>query len=146
MHGTQNIVLWFGVAMIATAAFALAGCGGTASDSAPAPQTVTVIEEASPQQPETVTVVEKTAPAEPELEEPADSGSIEVPDVVGSDHQLAQDTLQAAGLYSLDEEDATGQERLLLWDRNWIVVSQHPPAGTMVTADETILLSSKKID
>jgi hypothetical protein len=71
-------------------------------------------------------------------------GDITVPDVVGEDHQLAQDTLQAAGLYSLDEEDATGQGRLLLWDRNWTVVRQDPPAGTKVNEDETITLSSKK--
>jgi hypothetical protein len=29
-----------------------------------------------------------------------------------------EDRMQAAGLYNLDEEDATGQGRLLLWDRN----------------------------
>lgn len=96
------------------------------------------------------TVVEKppasssSAPvAEPE---PArrDSGRIRVPDVVGMNHQYAQDRMQAAGLYMLDEEDATGQGRMLLWDRNWVVVEQEPPAGSMVTEDTTILLRSKK--
>jgi hypothetical protein len=72
------------------------------------------------------------------------SGDIEVPDVVGKDHQLAQDTMQAAGLYNLSEEDATGQGRLLLVDRNWTVVSQSPPAGTKVNEDQTIVLRSKK--
>ena len=47
-----------------------------------------------------------------------------VPDVVGMNHQLAQDTLQASGFYLLSEEDATGQGRMLLYDRNWVVVSQ----------------------
>jgi hypothetical protein len=63
---------------------------------------------------------------------------------VGLDHQYAQDTMQAAGLYNLSEEDATGQGRLLLWDRNWVVVEQDPPAGTMVAEDQTIVLKSKK--
>jgi hypothetical protein len=71
-------------------------------------------------------------------------GNIEVPDVVGKDHQLAQDTMQAAGLYNLSEEDATGQGRMLLVDRNWTVVSQSPAAGSMVNEDETITLRSKK--
>ena len=92
------------------------------------------------------------APAEPE---PADEplpedgggdtgGGITVPNVVGQDHQLAQDTMQAAGLYILDEKDCTGQGRLLLWDRNWVVVEQDPPAGTSVSAADTITLCSKK--
>jgi beta-lactam-binding protein with PASTA domain len=67
-----------------------------------------------------------------------------VPDVVGLDHQLAQDTMQAAGLSNLSEEDATGQDRLLLWDRNWVVVSQSPPPGTRVSEDAAIVLRSKK--
>jgi hypothetical protein len=78
---------------------------------------------------------------------PAPSGgTIEVPNVVGVDHQLAQDTMQAAGLYVLQEEDCTGQDRVLLWDRNWVVVSQDPAAGTAVGEDATITLCSKKDD
>lgn len=77
----------------------------------------------------------------------AESGSgdcITVPGVVGEDHQLAQDTMQAAGLYVLDEQDATGQDRMLVFDRNWTVVAQDPSAGQCVSPDATILLSSKK--
>lgn len=73
-------------------------------------------------------------------------GCITVPDVVGKDHQLAQDTMQAAGLYVLDEEDATGQGRVLLLDRNWTTVAQKPAAGSCVSEDTTILLSAKKDD
>ncbi len=72
------------------------------------------------------------------------SGCITVPNVVGKDHQLAQDTMQAAGLYLLDEEDATGQGRVLLFDRNWTTVAQKPSAGSCVSEDTTILLSAKK--
>lgn len=119
---------------------AAVGCGTTAPVAEPAPA---------------VTVTE-TAPAEPAAkpseEEPADEPApaaggekIKVPNVVGKTHQVAQDTMQAAGLYGLMEEDATGQGRMLLMDRNWVVVKQHPKAGTTVDASATITLYSKKI-
>jgi hypothetical protein len=68
-----------------------------------------------------------------------------VPNVVGINHQLAQDTMQAAGYYNLSEEDATGANRMLIIDRNWVVVEQIPAAGTKANADTTIVLRSKKI-
>jgi beta-lactam-binding protein with PASTA domain len=68
-----------------------------------------------------------------------------VPNVVGVNHQLAQDTMQAAGFYYLTEEDATGKGRLLINDRNWVVVSQQPAGGTKAPLTTKILLSSKKI-
>jgi hypothetical protein len=69
-----------------------------------------------------------------------------VPNVVGLDHQLAQDTMQARGLWRLSEQDATGQGRLLLWDRNWTVVEQWPLPGARVNRDQTVVLSSVKDD
>jgi hypothetical protein len=69
-----------------------------------------------------------------------------VPDVVGLDHQLAQDTMQARGLRRLTERDATGQGRLLLWDRNWTVVEQWPLPGARVTRNQTVVLMSVKDD
>jgi hypothetical protein len=77
-----------------------------------------------------------------------DGGAAEtavVPDVVGMNHQLAQDTLQASGFYLLLEEDATGQGRMLILDRNWEVVSQSVPAGTQAPLTAPITLYSKKI-
>ena len=68
-----------------------------------------------------------------------------MPDVVGVNHQLAQDTMQAAGFYNLTEEDATGQGRWLIFDRNWVVVSQQPKGGSGAAPDTTIILRSKKI-
>jgi hypothetical protein len=65
--------------------------------------------------------------------------------VVGVNHQLAQDTMQAAGFYYLTEEDATGQGRLLINDRNWVVVTQSPQGGTTAALDSKIVLRSKKI-
>ncbi|HEY0618828.1 MAG TPA: PASTA domain-containing protein [Kribbella sp.] len=68
-----------------------------------------------------------------------------VPNVVGVNHQLAQDTMQAAGFYYLTEEDASGKGRLLVNDRNWVVVSQIPAGGTTTSLDTKITLRSKKI-
>jgi pyruvate/2-oxoglutarate dehydrogenase complex dihydrolipoamide acyltransferase (E2) component len=71
-------------------------------------------------------------------------GDIIVPDVTGLDHQAAQDVMQGEGLWLLDEEDCTGQDRMLLWDRNWEVVSTDPPAGSRVSEDTSITICSKK--
>lgn len=125
---------------VAAAGLFVAGCGSSTDGGEEATKTVvTVVKE---------TVVER--PAEKPRPKPAASkpkpaaNLIEVPNVVGENHQYAQDTMQAAGLYMLDERDATGQDRMLIWDRNWVVVSQNPPAGTMVDENTTITLSSKK--
>lgn len=67
-----------------------------------------------------------------------------VPNVSGIDHQLAQDTLQAAGFYMIDEVDCTGQDRMMLWDRNWTVETQKPAPGTQASTDATITLCSVK--
>lgn len=88
--------------------------------------------------------------AEPPSKSPSKTASpspkkIRVPNVIGHNHQAAQNEMQAAGLYGLHEEDATGQGRMLIWDRNWVVVRQSPKAGTKVTAETTITLYSKKI-
>ena len=81
---------------------------------------------------------------EPTQEAASGSGGITVPDVVGLDHQAAQNALQGEGLYALDEKDCSGQDRLLLFDRNWEVVKTDPPAGTQVSEDTTITLCSVK--
>lgn len=118
-------------------ALMLTACGG---------ETKTVTEEATPppaEEPQDEPAPEEEPAPEDPAEEPS-GGSITVPNVVGKDHQLAQDTMQSAGLYSLEEKDATGQGRLLIYDRNWTVVKQDPPAGTKVSEDTTITLSAKK--
>lgn len=73
----------------------------------------------------------------------APSGHV-VPNVVGKNHQEAQDALQAAGFYQLGEEDATGQRRALIVDRNWVVVEQIPQGGTVLDPKEKVTLRSKK--
>lgn len=69
-----------------------------------------------------------------------------VPNVVGLIHQTAQDTMQKAGLFFLTEEDASGQGRLLINDRNWKTTKQSVAAGTVIDCNTKILLSAEKID
>ncbi|GLY90665.1 PASTA domain-containing protein [Actinoallomurus iriomotensis] len=128
--------------LIATAAAAgiatLTGCKAETPAPAipPVASTVTVPAPSTPELPEASTA---PTPAQPSVK------LIKIPNVVGVNHQTAQDTMQAHGLYNLREQDATGQGRLLLWDRNWVVVRQTPPAGRRVKPDTVITLYSKKI-
>ncbi|WP_233243802.1 PASTA domain-containing protein [Paraconexibacter algicola] len=141
------------LALALTSALLLSACAETdpadqRADQAP-PETITVTRTVIPDAAAAADEpAEDRAPAEmPEPDpEPTDDGGdcITVPAVQGKDHQLAQDTMQAAGLYLLDEEDATGQGRMLIIDRNWTVVEQRPAAGACVDADTTILLRSRK--
>ncbi len=115
---------------------------------APAPaSTVTVTQTAEPEPPaqpssQAPAAAESTSATRTTEATTAEEGV--VPDVVGEDLQYAQDTMQAAGYYNLSEEDATGQGRLLINDRAWIVVSQEPKAGTRANSGTAIVLRAKK--
>jgi hypothetical protein len=122
---------------VGVAVLALAACEPAASTAAPA-KTVTV----TPSPTHTVTAAPKAAA--PTKTHAAKPKLIRVPNVVGHNHQKAQDEMQAHGLFMLAEEDATGQGRMLLWDRNWVVVRQKPAPGTKVSPNTTITLYSKK--
>ncbi|MEU9466950.1 hypothetical protein AB0D78_09890 [Streptomyces avermitilis] len=65
------------------------------------------------------------------------SSAEELPNMVGSQLQVAQDRAQSAGFTNLSSEDATGQGRAQVWDRNWRVCSQDPEPGE---ADPDILV------
>ena len=140
--------------LAAAAALVLAGCGGGGSDNASQPaaslSVVTVTAEtplaATPSPASTATQASprtSPSPAAPTTSAAATAGT--VPNVVGKDHQFAQDTMQAAGFHNLTEEDATGQGRSLIFDRGWVVVSQQPKGGTKAASDTTIILRSRKI-
>jgi PASTA domain-containing protein len=68
-----------------------------------------------------------------------------VPDVVGMNQQEAQDLLRGDGFLNLHETDASGLGRLLVMDRNWVVVSQSVAAGSTVSLTTSITLSAVKI-
>ena len=63
-----------------------------------------------------------------------------VPDVVCQDLQSAQDHLQAGGFYNLRSEDATGQGRFQVLDRNWVVTAQSVAAGSRAATGTRIVL------
>jgi beta-lactam-binding protein with PASTA domain len=75
---------------------------------------------------------------------PATSASKKLPDVVGMNHQSAQNRLQRAGFDNLRERDCTGRGRQLLFDRNWKVQRMSPQAGTRVSTTRAITLCSVK--
>lgn len=118
--------------LLAVGVLGLAGCGGAPNSRPGAP--VTVTETSVSVQPP----AETSAPA-------AAAGLITVPDVSGMNHQDAQDTMQAAGLYNLREVDGTGKGRMLVMDRNWVQTGQDPAPGKKVAADAVITLTAVKL-
>jgi len=71
--------------------------------------------------------------------EPEPAPAAVMPDIpCGTDLQLAQNTVQEAGVFFSRSEDATGQDRYQVMDRNWTVVDSHPPAGTPIGEDEAV--------
>lgn len=124
--------------------FLLTACGGAGAGGAQPTVTATATVTATTTVTATPTVSAPVGSAQPSAARPSVQAGV-VPNVVGLNHQLAQDTMQAAGFYFLTEEDATGQGRLLINDRNWVVVSQQPAGGTHAPADTKIILRSKKI-
>jgi hypothetical protein len=122
---------------LALVAVALSACSGNPEPSATAP--TTTVAPATTLAPTTTEPPATTAaPKEPT------SGT--VPNVVGRDLQLAQDTMQAAGYYNLESRDSSGQGRMQVLDRNWKVVRQSPRAGTHAADGELIVLTVCKID
>jgi len=67
-----------------------------------------------------------------------------MPDVVGMNLQAAQNKLQALKFFNLHSFDATGQGRLQVLDRGWVVVEQTPAAGTSVGSGRYIRLGVKR--
>ncbi len=62
-----------------------------------------------------------------------------MPDVVCMDLQDAQNEIQDHGVFFSRSEDATGEGRRQILDRNWIVVDQEPEAGASIGEFEAVL-------
>jgi hypothetical protein len=60
--------------------------------------------------------------------------------------QDAQDKLQTLGSYIMDQQDASGLERLQMLDANWKVCSQKPKAGSAVAESDLVTLASVKLN
>ncbi|MUN37667.1 PASTA domain-containing protein [Actinomadura litoris] len=122
-----------------------AGSAGSAKPSESATAAPTTASRAAGTPRPTPPTAQPPTTAKPTTAKPRAPQLIRVPRVVGHNHQTAQNEMQAAGLHMLREKDATGRGRLLLWDRNWVVVRQSPAPGERVAPDTTITLYSKKI-
>ena len=136
--------MWGSRAIVGFLVVAGTACSG---DTDPPPTTLppatttTVAPSPTTTVPPTTVAVADTAPL-PAVAPAPKTGT--VPNVVGVDLQLAQDTLQAAGFYILRSHDATGQGRLQVLDRNWTVVDQTPPGGTVMSLSEVVDLGAVK--
>lgn len=62
-----------------------------------------------------------------------------MPNVVCLDLQAAQDAIQDHGVFYSKSVDASGQGRLQLIDRNWIVIGQSPKPGKKITEGSAVL-------
>lgn len=126
-----------------TAAFAFATVAAVSGCSTSTTPQTTVTVTATP----TVTQVAPPAPAEPEPAAPEPEvleTKVRVPNGVGLDYQSAQDKWRGAGLVVVPATDATGQNRLMILDANWVVLSQSPKAGTKVEEGSEIKATVKK--
>lgn len=62
-----------------------------------------------------------------------------MPDLVCYDLQDAQDEIQDRGVFFSRSEDASGEGRRQLWDRNWVVVDQDPAPDTPIGEGDAVL-------
>jgi hypothetical protein len=88
-----------------------------------------------------VTVTATPDPSSPTAAavDPAPAARAVMPDVVCQNLQDAQDEIQRAGVFFSRSDDASGQARSQVIDRNWVVVAQTPAAGESVGEMEAIL-------
>ncbi|CAL9301173.1 PASTA domain-containing protein [Streptomyces sp. SudanB91_2054] len=134
-------------ALAAAAMLALTACEGTEDTSSSKPDTATEASNSPAKQEETPAETAETDTDTSESDtdagaaDTAETGTL--PDLVGQDLQAAQDAAQAAGFYALDDQDASGQGRLQVMDRNWTVCSQEPAAGTHPTDTPVTLYAVK---
>ncbi|MFE7273029.1 hypothetical protein [Streptomyces sp. NPDC057623] len=126
-------------ALAAAALLTLTACEGTDDNSSNKPDTTA--EDTSSQPKQDTDTTEAATPAD-DADEP-ESETATLPDLAGQDLQAAQDAAQAAGFFVLDDQDASGQSRLQVFDRNWTVCSQEPEAGTHPTDTPVTLFAVK---
>ncbi|ANS64927.1 hypothetical protein SLINC_2703 [Streptomyces lincolnensis] len=138
---TRTIAAAFAASVLLT----LTACEST--DDAGSTKPDTSVQESNDQPKDADTTDASTDPADSATDTKADTDSetAALPDLVGQDLQAAQDEAQAAGFYVLDDQDASGQNRLQVLDRNWTVCSQEPEAGTHPT-DTPVTLYAVKDD
>lgn len=137
--------------IVASACFAatLTACStgtdsASSSDTSTTPSIVTpvdVAETATETAAATTTAV--APPASVETTTPAPAQTAIMPDVVCMNLQAAQNRIQEEGVFYSRSEDASGEGRSQLIDRNWVVVAQTPSAGTEFGEGDAVLSAVK---
>jgi PASTA domain len=104
----------------------LGGCGGPSA--APPVATVTV-----------------PAPAALTPVAPAAPSTVTLPNVVGQNGAITEDTLRGLGLTKVEmAADATSGRQVVLNPANWTVTKIEPKAGTQVRSDQTVVVTMTK--
>lgn len=146
MRGWRMLVVGGGLALAVGCSGGDDGEDGSGDEPSEAEEPSLTTDEESPTTEEESPTTDPTPDAPATTAPPGDTGAAPLPDVVGMDPQLAQDTMQAAGFYGLISHDATGEGRLQVLDRNWTVCDQSPAADTATAADTIIDLGAVKDD
>jgi hypothetical protein len=72
-----------------------------------------------------------------------------MPDLIGTDLQGAQDAIQSLthlAVWYMDSTDLTGQDRMQVSDRHWVVCSSTPAPGTTFSTDTEINFGVVRIE
>ena len=127
--------------LVVGSVFFLWACGESA---APVPTSTAASEiststssPAAPVSPETTLATAVTEIDSSEI--PTTLADAVMPNVVCMNLQDAQDLIQTTGTFFSRSFDATGRGRSQLVDRNWIVVSQEPAAGSPLVEGQAML-------
>jgi hypothetical protein len=121
--------------LLLSAGLALAGCGGGEPDASAAPATVTeTVEAPAPAPSPSPAPAPVPAPATQTPSAAASTVDFTMPNMVGMNLQVAQNTMQANGVMYSVSHDLLGIRNQVL-DGNWQVCNQSIPAGQQVVGD-----------
>jgi hypothetical protein len=115
------------IGLLITSGLALAGCGGGEPEASAAPATVTETVEAPAPAPVAAPPAQTPSAAAPIVDFP-------MPNMVGMNLQVAQNTMQENGVMYSVSHDLLGIRKQVL-DGNWLVCDQNIPAGQQVVGD-----------
>ena len=145
--GAVLVIVAFAAGAASKSGETVAAAGASAPIAAAAPAPVVTVT-ATPDPVATPEPANVPVAAEPEVSvssptaaaiNPAPAVLSVMPDVVCQNLQDAQDEIQRAGVFFSRSDDASGQARSQVIDRNWVVVAQTPAAGESVGEMEAIL-------
>jgi beta-lactam-binding protein with PASTA domain len=67
-----------------------------------------------------------------------------MPDLIGQNAAVAQDTLKRAGFTNVTLGSADPKDKLVVLPQNWKITEQSTPGGTTVQSDTLIVLTCSK--